>query len=256
MKKTKLLIAITLLLSVFAACKKDRLLTYGGANSIYYGYKDPSTNLVDSAEITFGFSPLSVTDTVFKIPVLVTGLASKKDRTYNVLVDTGTTALAGKHFKLPATFVFHANRLQDSLAVTLIRTPDMQTAAVTLRLTLKPSADLQTNVKTLYGVFQTLQVTSFKIKASDMLVDGPYWTNVFSTYFGTFSVKKVQLINQVTGMPLNYITLAWLQDLNFSARIVYYAITTANYLATQKVNGHTVYESDGVTPMTMGAAYQ
>jgi hypothetical protein len=258
MKKIKTIIALTSLLGVFAACKKDKLLTYdGSANSIYYAYTDQSNNKMDTTAFTFGFTPVAVTDSILKIPVLVTGQASSKDRVYNVLMDTGTTAVAGKHYRLPSTFIFHANRLRDSLPVTLLRSADLQTKAVTLRLTLKPSADLQTNLKTLMtNVGDTLKLTTFKLNISDMLVAGQYWAGSFQPYFGTFSVKKVQLINQVTGMPLNYITIVGLYDLNFSSRMVYYAINMANYLAAQKAAGHTVYEADGVTPMTMGAAYQ
>ena len=260
MKKTNLLFAMIPLLGLglLVACKKERLLTYDTSdNSIYYHYVGTTGVPLDTVAFTFAFSPVSVTDTIFMIPVWVTGVASKASRAYNVVVDTGTTAVAGKDYTLPATFVFAADSLRDSLSVHIIRTADMQTTPVFLRLKLLPSKDLNTDIKTVSDNFgDTIGVTSFKLNISDILVAGPYWTNVFSTYFGTFSVKKVQLINQVTGMPLNYITIVGLYDLNFSSRISYYAISMANYLAAQGAAGHPVYEADGVTVMTMGAAYQ
>jgi hypothetical protein len=97
---------------------------------------------------------------------------------------------------------------------------------------------------------------SFRLILSDQLGPGNNWAGVFAAYFGAFSVKKVRLINEVAGMPLDYYTTGWLTDLQLSARAPLWAITTSRYLADQKAAGHTVYEDDGVTPMTMGITYQ
>jgi hypothetical protein len=227
MKKIKLLFAVTLLFGIgmLAACKKDTLITYSTFDNIYFNYA-PSNNLTDSVSITFAYSPLSVTDSTFKIPIKITGPASSTDRVYNVKIDTGTTAT------------------------------DEQTKSVSLRLTLQTSDALHTDLKFMSpNVGASVNVNSFKVIMSDILVQGQYWSS-YSPYFGTFSAKKIRLINQVTGMPLNYVTIVGLYDLSSGPRLGVWAVTMTNYLNQQKAAGHTVYEDDGVTPMAMAAAYQ
>jgi hypothetical protein len=253
MKKINYLFAITLLV---AGCKKDTIFTYNAFDNVYFNYLSQGQPL-DTAEVTFAYSPVSVTDTIFKVPLTVIGLASDHDRTYSVSTDTGTTAVSGKHFTLPDTFIFHAHQLVDSLPVRIIRTADLQTQAVILRIKLESTNDLHADMKTVTTLFgNEINLVSFKMNISDILGPGQYWTNVFVTYFGTFSVKKVRLINQITGMPLNYYSTGWLPDLNLSARASFYAISTARYLSDQKAAGNIIFEDDGITPMTMGAAYQ
>jgi hypothetical protein len=93
------------------------------------------------------------------------------------------------------------------------------------------------------------------VYVSDQLTAGPYWS-VCTTYFGTFSVKKVRLLNTVTGMPLNFPAHGIIFDLSGSAEASTYAITMSRYLQDQAALGQPVYEDDGITLMTMGAAYQ
>lgn len=258
MKKIKLLFAVMALFAVglIASCKKDTLLTYSIADNIYFRYA-PSNNLASSATITFGYSPLSVTDSTFKIPVTITGTASSTDRTYNILVDTGTTAVAGKHYVLPTSFVFRKNLYTDTLKVKFLRTADEKTAAVSLRLTLQPTNDLHTDLKILTVNNTSTSVNTFKMYISDILVKDPtYYDNSFAPYFGVWSAKKMYLINQITGMPLNYLTILAFYDAQYTAKLSYYAITMTNYLNAQKAAGHTVYEDDGTTVMTMGPNYQ
>jgi hypothetical protein len=150
--------------------------------------------------------------------------------------------------------VLPAGSLIDSFPVKLLRTPDMQDTTLTLLLDLEPSKDFNTNFKNFAG-YDTINALSFKITVSDIMVPGPYWTSVFAVYFGDFSVKKVRLLNQVTGMPLNY-PIVGLYDLNLNAHSAYYAISMSRYLEDQAAAGNTVYEADGVTPMVMGASYQ
>ncbi|UAY55706.1 DUF4843 domain-containing protein [Arachidicoccus terrestris] len=241
---------------IAVACKKEEIMTYDAPDNIYFNYV-PANAPLDTVGIAFGFSPASVKDTVYKVPLKCTGPVSTHDRTFSVAVDTGTTAVEGTHYILPSSFVFHANQLTDSLPVTIYRTADMQSEPIILRLKLVPSADFQVKVETTVDNFgDTINLTGFGIHITDMVVPGPYWTNVFQQYFGAFSTKKVALINQVTGMPLDYYITGWLTDFYLSSRCSYWAIKMANYLNQQKAAGNAVYEADGATPMTMGTSYQ
>lgn len=250
MKKIAYIILAALVSSLWAACKKDTLITYNAQDEIYFNYKEAGLN-IDSTTVTFAYSGVSVKDSTFKIPLAVTGVAKDHDRTYIVTVDKSSTAISGQHYTLPSTFILRANRLIDSLPVKLLRSSDLQSQTVRVTLNLQESADLKTDMKTINAV----SAISFKLNLNDILGPGQYW-NSMTSYFGTFSVKKIRLINQVAGMPLNYYISTWLRDTQSSAKLALYAITTARYLSDQKALGNTVYEDDGVTPMTMGVAYQ
>jgi hypothetical protein len=249
----KLLLVLLPIIAV--SCKKDTLLTYKGANNVYFDYITTSLNEYDSLNVSFAYSDASVTDSIIKIPLAVTGLASSTDRTYTIAVDPSSSAKAGTHYVLPDTFTFHAGLLIDTLPVKLIRTPDLQDTSVMLMLDLKPNKDFTTDIQFLYDrVNDTLSALTFKLVVSDELTAGPYWTGIFAAYFGNFSVKKVKLMNQVVSMPLNF----WvdLTNLSLSAQAAYYAIAMSRYLRDQVTAGTPVYEADGVTLMVMGASYQ
>ena len=245
-----------LLLFLVAAfsCKKDTLLTYNVPDNIYFS-DSLGEQVLDSVNISFAYSDASVQDTQLWVTLAVTGLAKSYDRTYGLVVDPASTAIAGTHFILPDTFVFHAGHIKDTLPIRLLRAKDLQDTTRLLILDLKATKDLATGIPFLYDVFNdTVSAVSFKVTMSDELGAGPYWNSIFATYFGTFSVLKVQLMHQVVGMPLNF----WvnLNNLNLGAQAVYFAVTMSRYLKDQAAVGDTVYEADGVTPMAMGAAYQ
>lgn len=255
MNRSIYILVLALIAVCTAACKKETLLTYNAQDNIYFNYKEGGQN-IDSTTITFAYSVVAVKDSIFKMPFAVTGSASNHDRTYTVTIDKSSTAIAGQHYIAPTTFVLHANRLTDTMFIKVLRSADLQNQTVRLKLNLLPSADFHTDIKSVITVLSTtINTLSFKLDIADILGPGKYWSSM-TPYFGTFSIKKVRLINQVAGMPLNYYISAWLYDLQGSARLALYAITTARYLSDQKALGHTIYEDDGVTPMQMGAAYQ
>ena len=85
--------------------------------------------------------------------------------------------------------------------------------------------------------------TTFKISILDGLQKPDAWNNSF---FGTFSVKKLKLMNTVTGMPLNA-----LNDYDTYGSWVFWATMMNRYLLDQAAAGNPVLEDDG-TPMKMG----
>ncbi|HEY0174759.1 MAG TPA: DUF4843 domain-containing protein [Pedobacter sp.] len=260
MSKIKYISLFGLVLCLFTACKKDNLLTYDKANSadnIYFNYA-PVSGLIDSAAVSFAYSAATVKDSVFKIPVAITGSPADHDRTYSITVVSGsTTAAPNTNYVLPSTFIVRKGLVQDTLAVKLLRTTDLQTKALSLDLALQPGGDFQTGIQSkLNSLFVSINVLSFKISFSDLLGPGTYWTNIFQAYFGAFSIKKVKLMNQAVGLPLNYWTTGWLTDLSLAARCTTWAIAMSHYLADQAAAGHPVYEDDGLTLMVMAPNYQ
>ena len=89
-----------------------------------------------------------------------------------------------------------------------------------------------------------VNVTRHTIVISDKYVQLPGYR---TGHFGPFSEKKMELILQLSGMSLN--------DFNVQLPVT---LTKSlgqklnRYLAEMRARGETVYEEDGVTPMTAG----
>ncbi|OQP47455.1 hypothetical protein A4H97_08155 [Niastella yeongjuensis] len=238
---------------VLDACKKESLLTYNASDNIYFYYKKSGLRL-DSINFTFAYSPNSVRDSNVMVPFAVTGVPAKEDREFIITVDPSSSAQVGTHFLLPGKFVLGAGKLVDSFPVKLLRTPDLQKGTMFLKLNLQPNGKFQTNIQIIEGLLDSINPLTLKINVTDILGPGSYWAGIFQGYFGIFSVKKVNLLNQVTGMPID-ITINGIYDLNLDAKCAYYAISMSRYLKDQTAAGQTVYEDDG-TPMAMSANYQ
>lgn len=243
MKKSIYILLTFLLLTALCSCKKESLLTYHIDDNIYFSFNSS----LDSLDITFAFSNSSVQDSIVKIPVYVTGVPSDHDRTFIVEADPASTAVENTHYILPESLIIHAGQVKDSIPVKFIRSEDLQNRVVLLLLNLKSGGDFRTDLS------GERDIKTYKIHISDMMTAGPYWGSL-SRYFGTFSVKKVQLMHEVTGMPLDF--MINYNDDNIAASGPYYAVLMSRYLRDQKAAGHTVYEDDGVTEMLMDTDYQ
>jgi hypothetical protein len=257
------LAACSLLLAT--ACKKESLMTYDADNNIYFHFQigvDP-IRYSDSVIVTFAFSSPSVQDTIIHVPVVVTGVAADHDRSYSLTADAGSTAVASTDYVLPSAFVLRAGRTSDTLGVKFKRTAAIKTASVFLKLRLKENDQFRTQIayqsRNQYDINyispgDTISVQTFKIIVSDKLEAGPYWDN-YHYYFGDFSEKKVRLMNQIIGMPLDW----WSVDLYISqaqqANTTYYGGFTYRYLSDQAFAGNIIFEDDGVTPMSMGTYF-
>jgi hypothetical protein len=258
-----------LALFLASSCKKESLLTYNANDNIYFNYianADPATNYlgihVDSLNISFAFSSNALQDTIVRIPVAVTGVAKDYDRSYSVTADPSSTAVATTNYELPANFTLRAGKILDSVAVKFKRTADLKTKELSLMLRLNENDQFKTQTKfrsrqIYYSSFientDTVRTLTFKMVISDKLVEGPYWGD-YSYYLGEFSEKKVRLINQMIGMPLNF----WSVPNNtpeHRSDLTYYGGFMFRYLADQAFAGNIILDEDGM-PMTMGSYYQ
>ena len=241
------------LLFIVASCRKEKLLTYDIKDNIYFNYIQSGAIRLDSLDVTFAYSPQSVQDSTILIPVQTTGTPNAQDREYLITVDPLSTATAADHYVLPQKFIMHAGKLVDSFPIKLLRAKDLQDTVKNIILDLHANSNFNTDIRHWVLGGDTFNILKFNV--SDILQAGPYWTSLFATYFGNFSVKKVRLLNTVAGMPLNF-PINGIYDINLSADASLYAITTSRYLQDQASAGNTIYEDDGITPMTMGANYQ
>lgn len=244
------------------ACRKDKLMTYNAGDNIYFQYKvgvDSAANqqgfIDDTLDYTFAYSPDNVKDTLFPIPVAVTGEPVNSDRVYKVIVDPHATAVEGTHYEWPA-LVIHAGRVKDTLYMRFKRTADLRKGKVEMTLHLMPNENFATNLPFILAhSIDTIDVLHLHISLSDVLTAGPDWDIYFASYFGTFSEKKMRLMNEVVGLPLDF----WATSSMNSAQVAaatYYATAMGRYLRQQALSGNVIYEADGITPMRMGDDYQ
>jgi hypothetical protein len=246
---------VALVLFVFFACKKQNLQTYNITNNIYFA-DSLGDQLFDTAFFSFGFSPVDVQDTTFGISVYVTGGPAAHDRVFSVVADPSSSARAGEEYVLPDSCIFHAGHVKDTLYVKLLRAAVLQDSTFHLILNLKTNQNFQPNLPLMYDFFSdTLSAISFRLAINDILTAGPYWTGLIQPYFGIFSVKKVRLMNQVVGMPLDFWTSNVLHDFFLGPECIYYATKFGKYLNAQAAAGNKIYEDDG-SPMSMAPAYQ
>lgn len=252
-----------LLILLAASCKKDTLLTYNAPDNIYFDYKtgvDLANNqpgvIIDSLSFTFAYSKASLADSILPIPVTVSGTPKNVDRTYTVAIDAGATAVAGTHYELP-TLKIRAGRVYDTLFLRVKRAADLKVNTVRMTLRLLPDERFTTDIRfRMKNTTDTIRTLIFKLAIADMLTAGPYWTSNYLKYFGTYSEKKVRLMNTITGMPLDFWVLTNAGSSASNAAAIYYAATMGRYLKEQALNGNTIYEADGITPMKMATEYQ
>ena len=273
MKRIYVYFCCILALLSLPGCKKEGLMTYNASDNIYFNYivgANPATftlgNYADSAVFSFAFSRASLTDTLLPVPVKVTGLAQNVDRTFSLSVDPSSTASVNTHYELPSSFVIHAGKTIDTTYIKLKRAADLKTKEVNLLLRLVANDQFKTQllfrpkqVNSLTAIpidpRDTVRMQTLKIIFSDKLSAGPYWDSDYWYHFGTFSEKKVRLINQIVGMPLDF----WSVPANISTEQTfnrsYYSGFTARYLSDQAAAGNIILEADGITPMKMGYQY-
>ena len=251
----KRLLYISIIFMV-TACKREPLTTYHVKDNIYFSNEIGTGNYVDSLDFSFAYSDAAVKETTINVPLGITGVPATTDRHYKVVVDPASTAMAGTDFELP-DLVFHAGRVSETLHLLLKRTPELASGTKKLILRLQPNEDFNTEL--LYRVINnstidTVSMVTFSLTATDILTAGPYWVDTYARYFGPFSLKKVKLMHDILGMPLDIWSVAAPTTAQRTT-ITYYASVMGHYLADEKNKGNLILDEDG-TAMKMGPAYQ
>lgn len=206
MKKLfKYLIFSISFLSLFA-CKEDTLDLYdenSSGNNIYF-LENYSKTRYDKFNqvISLGLASASLTDTIIKIPVRITGPKSEQDRPINVVVPDTCTMKEGIHFDFQTAPVIRANRSVDTISLILHRTEDLLATRVYLNLTLQPNANFNTNISTKKNSGYTIDLLKYELSYDDMFPVPYIWTtfsgkSVVLGYFGDYSRRKVELMLEV-----------------------------------------------------------
>ncbi len=150
-------------------------------------------------------------DTFWLPTVRILGNTSNTARTINlVAIDSGTTAKAGKHYRLMGSYTMPADSFTTRLGVILLKSPDLADTTVSLTLQLQPSADFPAQMKydTLTGKTSTdfYEGNTVSLKFTARPAPPLYWSQI-SGLFGTWSRVKYQFMYSVLGFKLGYAPL-------------------------------------------------
>jgi hypothetical protein len=258
MKKTAFHnIILLLFITALCACKPDGLQLYEKKPDVYFTYlvnesgAAPRSN--DSVIVKFAYILADVV--VVEIPLSVSGRLSNLDRDVKIAINPESTAEASKHYLSPIQAKIRAGKSVDTLTVALYRSDlNQDTEPRVLILDLEPNQNFGTDFRSILNLNtqQERILITYKIYVSDIEVQPARWLEF---YLGTFSVKKLHLICQLTGfLPAFFdgqpneegkTMQTW--DIRSAAAI------TKVYLETEAAAGRTVYEDpDNKVPMTMG----
>ena len=136
----------------------------------------------DSIEYSFAMDPIEVTQHVFKIPVSTVGLAYNQDRSYRVemVADSSDVTTDDWEAASIASPVIRANKLIDTLYVTVNRTPILKTTSRHIVFRILPNENFQLG---------TTDCQMAKISVTDVLTP-PDWWKKYQGYFGEFCREK------------------------------------------------------------------
>lgn len=188
----QLFIALILLTSL-ASCKKEEVDAFKGEDFVQFSRQSTNPNIayIESQDYSFASKGSLESETIF-IPIDVTGRSKTFDREVKVEVIAGeTTAKQGVDFEL-GPGIIKAGEFKGFVAVTLKKTPILDTERKLLTFKIVESADFKP------GIAKQLrsQVAFF-----NFMVKPITWESRMINYFGKYSKVKHRFILYFLGYP-------------------------------------------------------
>lgn len=253
MKKIQYYIMAVFMCISIIACKKSEIETYHGQEVIYFNdLLSNSDSQRDSVILSFARMSDTAVDTTLNIPVAIMGKPVNRDRYFKVQVDqAASTAIAGKYYDaLPEQILFKAGSVNGVLPIKIHRYPDMLKQIFSLSIQLVPNGDFQVNTASIASATTVIRRDRYKVLMTDILIKPDWWSSSVDSYFGTFSRKKVGVIETAAGYNLSQIEPYILKyDWAFVNAV---ARTTQVYLNYQNAIGNTIMDENGQV-MSMGS---
>lgn len=204
----KYLSYILLLMIGLSACDKKEIPTWADERYVYFSTDKEKPAVSDSTVISFFFYPED--DIQYPVEVEIAGKLPEKDMEFKVVVDEEKSNLPARLYDIPETFVFHCNRVKDTIYIGLKNDLVLleQQYALTLRIV---SAG---------GLAAPGDIRGRRLlKICDIAEQPAWWVEnpIEWFYLGTYSRKKYEKfreatgINDLTGMDLGKVRLLTLQ---------------------------------------------
>ena len=217
-----------------------------GSTTEYYG---------DSTDFSFAGTNAYYTSHVLYAPVLTMGKVVDYDRPFKVVVDIEeTTAVEGKDFEIELdSLVIKAGTSKAEVPVRIIRTETLLEKTLKIVLRLQENEHFKcyletyknTNLYTAKG--EQISGVRYVFTFNEMYTQPNFWKNYAEKdYFGEWTAKKYQVVNQVCGLtPIDWQYANYYGYKMQSARLPFFARTVRIYLQEQADAGNPVTDSDG-----------
>lgn len=217
-----------------------------GSTTEYYG---------DSTDFSFAGTNAYYTSHVLYAPVLTMGKVVDYDRPFKVVVDMEeTTAVEGKDFEIELdSLVIKAGTSKAEVPVRIIRTETLLEKTLKIVLRLQENEHFRcyletyknTNLYTAKG--EQISGVRYVFTFNEMYTQPNFWKNYAEKdYFGEWTAKKYQVVNQVCGLtPIDWQYANYYGYKMQSARLPFFARTVRIYLQEQADAGNPVTDSDG-----------
>lgn len=217
-----------------------------GSTTEYYG---------DSTDFSFAGTNAYYTSHVLYAPVLTMGKVVDYDRPFKVVVDMEeTAAVEGKDFEIELdSLVIKAGTSKAEVPVRIIRTETLLEKTLKIVLRLQENEHFKcyletyknTNLYTAKG--EQISGVRYVFTFNEMYTQPNFWKNYAEKdYFGEWTAKKYQVVNQVCGLtPIDWQYANYYGYKMQSARLPFFARTVRIYLQEQADAGNPVTDSDG-----------
>ena len=209
----------------------------------------------DSTDFSFAGMYAYYTSHVSYAPVLTMGKVVDYDRPFKVVVDMEeSTAIEGIDFEIELdSLVIKAGTSNAVVPVRLLRTETLLEKSLKIVLRLQENEHFKcyletyknTNLYTAKG--EQISGVRYVFTFNEMYTQPNFWKNYAEKdYFGEWTAKKYQVVNQVCGLtPIDWQYANYYGYKMQSARLPFFARTVRIYLQEQADAGNPVTDSDG-----------
>lgn len=255
------ILSIPLFLITIYSCSNDDIKTYDGVKAGLIiqevQYTDVYGNPVlykDSSTYSFAGASSQTTSMKVLLHVRAIGFMVNYDRPYILKLDpTTSNAVEGEDFNLTGNdFTIKAGTLSDTIAITLLRTLKLRTQTVRLNLKLEPNEYFQLPIETYKNGYSWSSTSTINSGISYLFKFNEKYSKPFSwdwfavDNFGTFSINKYLLLNELMDWAIRDWTYAGMSGAKITAGKMNYAARLMQKYLQDKANAGTpVLDDDG-----------
>lgn len=233
MKKYIGLVSV-LMISLFS-CQEQGISLYSDSNYVSF-VKNPDSPMDTTAFSFFFYS--QAPEVQVPIEVAITGELLKEDTEFKVIIDEKGTSVDQSLIVVDDFYTFTKGEVISTINVTFKNHESLQGNTEYLKLRIVDAENLL-SVNT-----EEYATTVFSISAS--AVQPSWWIEEVEWYIlGVYSEIKYKYLIEVTGV-------SDFSDLSDSEQRIH-AIALKRFLEEKAAAGETIYEADGVTPVTVAA---
>lgn len=170
---------IILFAIAMVSCKPSEITKFGEERFIYF-HSDKGLEYNYSFLYSEGRKEVEI-----KLPLKYAGKLYDSEKEYKLTATDKSTAKEGVDFRLPESTLFKSSVYEDTVSVTLIHTPAIDTKILELELELVANENFESKMK---------DAQKYKITFTNLITQPSWWDqDVIDFYLGVYSDKKFEL---------------------------------------------------------------